>query len=458
MKKSILLSSLMSLCATAFAEFTSDIVVSNAGGNWSDASTWTTPENAVPENSSATQLFTNLTLGEGKLVLDANASNQYVENIVFSGSSASIEIAAGKKLTWDNNIPNTSTFLEKGKSITFSGDGTLDIKTHNTEVPGQTGLSSTLVLDVNTNFASSVILTAGARLTFNKKISTGSLVVSTNDAVVTLNKDSVYTGSRLNAHGGGTFAIYGSMSISNDFSMGGTVNVFGTLKANQSNNANYTYFNVSASGNPIGGRLTVKNGGKVYFGDRSIAKNNGLCANLKGSITIEKGGYLDALNGIKMHSGSIMNFAGGTTNIDAVIMANYDKSGVMKTKSTMTMNVSGATTLTKVVMDDGSFENANDTQLTINFDGLANDEALTINELVGLTTGRFIVLENFSEGDFFVKNVLATNADGSIIGMTFGGESLFQLEDGKIVIPEPSTYAMIFGAIALGFVVYRRRK
>ena len=314
------------------------------------------------------------------------------------------------------------------------------------------------VLDVNTNFVSSVILTAGARLTFNKKISTGSLVVSTNDAVVTLNKDSVYTGSRLNAHGGGTFAIYGSMSISNDFSMGGTVNVFGTLKANQSNNANYTYFNVSASGNPIGGRLTVKNGGKVYFGDRSIAKNNGLCANLKGSITIEKGGYLDALNGIKMHSGSIMNFAGGTTNIDAVIMANYDKSGVMKTKSTMTMNVSGATTLTKVVMDDGSFENANDTQLTINFNGLANGEALTINELTGLTTGRFIVLENFSEGDFFVKNVLATNADGSIIGMTFGGESLFQLEDGKIVIPEPSTYAMIFGAIALGFVAYRRRK
>jgi hypothetical protein len=26
------------------------------------------------------------------------------------------------------------------------------------------------------------------------------------------------------------------------------------------------------------------------------------------------------------------------------------------------------------------------------------------------------------------------------------------------VIPEPSTYAMIFGALALGFVAYRRRK
>ena len=27
-----------------------------------------------------------------------------------------------------------------------------------------------------------------------------------------------------------------------------------------------------------------------------------------------------------------------------------------------------------------------------------------------------------------------------------------------LAIPEPSTYAMIFGAIALGFVAYRRRK
>ena len=27
-----------------------------------------------------------------------------------------------------------------------------------------------------------------------------------------------------------------------------------------------------------------------------------------------------------------------------------------------------------------------------------------------------------------------------------------------LAVPEPSTYAMIFGAIALGFVAYRRRK
>ncbi len=31
-------------------------------------------------------------------------------------------------------------------------------------------------------------------------------------------------------------------------------------------------------------------------------------------------------------------------------------------------------------------------------------------------------------------------------------------EYGYAAVPEPSTYAIIFGALALGFVVYRRRK
>ena len=457
MKKSILLSSLMSLCATAFAEFTSDIVVSNAGGNWSDASTWTTPENAVPENSSESSIFSNLTLGEGKLVLDANASNQYVENIVFSGSSASIEIAAGKTFSLVTNKPYTSTFVEKNKSLIVSGEGNFVL---NASI-AQTGLQSTLVLDANTTFKPAVVLQAGANLTVNKSLSTSNVVINNNAVNITISEGAVYTAAgRINAFGGGTVNIYGEMTLGSDFTMQGTkTTVYGVLKANQNNNGNVSNIGNVISGNPMGGTFVVKNGGKAYFGNRIYASNPGRFVDLfSGSITVEKGALLDVLNGIKMHSGTTMNFGGGTTNIDAIVMANYNKSGAMTTTSTMTMNVSGATTLAKVVMDDGSFANANDTQLTINFKDLANGEALTINELTGLTANRFIVLENFSEGDFYVKNALATNADGSIIGMAFGGESLFQLEDGKIVIPEPSTYAIIFGALALGFVAYRRRK
>ena len=36
--------------------------------------------------------------------------------------------------------------------------------------------------------------------------------------------------------------------------------------------------------------------------------------------------------------------------------------------------------------------------------------------------------------------------------------SFFTLSKTVTAVPEPSTYAVIFGALALGFVVYRRRK
>ncbi len=58
------------------------------------------------------------------------------------------------------------------------------------------------------------------------------------------------------------------------------------------------------------------------------------------------------------------------------------------------------------------------------------------------------------EKDSALKNVYALDANGEEV-------FLYQWADGSIravAVPEPSTYAMIFGAIALGFVAYRRAK
>ena len=46
-------------------------------------------------------------------------------------------------------------------------------------------------------------------------------------------------------------------------------------------------------------------------------------------------------------------------------------------------------------------------------------------------------------------------ADGTILVDTTKNSGYYTY---TMTIPEPSTYAMIFGAIALGFVAYRRRK
>ena len=82
-----------------------------------------------------------------------------------------------------------------------------------------------------------------------------------------------------------------------------------------------------------------------------------------------------------------------------------------------------------------------------------------------------ILLENLNwdiSGEEYITFFIS--ADPSILAPVYGNESN---EGGSLgftgssarlnvtaaaVVPEPSTYAMIFGAIALGFVAYRRRK
>ena len=81
-----------------------------------------------------------------------------------------------------------------------------------------------------------------------------------------------------------------------------------------------------------------------------------------------------------------------------------------------------------------------------------------------------ILLENLNwdiSGEEYIT--FAIYADPTILAPVFGNESA---EGGSLgfsaysatlnvttaAVPEPSTYAMIFGAIALGFVAYRRRK
>ena len=93
----------------------------------------------------------------------------------------------------------------------------------------------------------------------------------------------------------------------------------------------------------------------------------------------------------------------------------------------------------------------------------------SVGKFSGLTTEGFKTGLNFSDlnidlsgEDYFT---VAISIDTSLIpempsgGMGIEGSSniLFMLTETQ-AIPEPSTYATIFGALALGFVIYRRRK
>ena len=78
---------------------------------------------------------------------------------------------------------------------------------------------------------------------------------------------------------------------------------------------------------------------------------------------------------------------------------------------------------------------------------------VTIDEIV--FTDRDVFTFVFSIDQTLVPE-LPTTGEG--IGLEFSTGSTELTLRGTSAVPEPSTYAAIFGALALGFVIYRRRK
>ena len=90
-------------------------------------------------------------------------------------------------------------------------------------------------------------------------------------------------------------------------------------------------------------------------------------------------------------------------------------------------------------------------------------DSLTLNNKTqqGKIEGLFVEFINFDNGKVKLTNDLLTAEDWTHVRAD--GWENFRLENGyitadRIAVPEPAEWAMIFGAIALGFVAYRRRK
>ena len=113
----------------------------------------------------------------------------------------------------------------------------------------------------------------------------------------------------------------------------------------------------------------------------------------------------------------------------------------------------------------GGTGDAKDDWKTVSENFIAESDYVSLNDMKD-----GILLENLNwdiSGEEYIT--FAIYADPIILAPVFGNESN---EGGSLgftassatlnvtaaAVPEPSTYAMIFGAIALGFVVYRRRK
>ena len=147
----------------------------------------------------------------------------------------------------------------------------------------------------------------------------------------------------------------------------------------------------------------------------------------------------------------------------------------------------------------GAFKFYNGSSLTLDLTGLLYDEAFVVNKLEGLTVtdgvlphksidtvnSDAIITLNLNLGEDFQKLQIGNlysdftkeeNGERILSNLAVNfynedtkaydiagvlGENFFISENGWLTttpIPEPSTYAVIFGALALGFVAYRKRK
>ena len=161
---------------------------------------------------------------------------------------------------------------------------------------------------------------------------------------------------------------------------------------------------------------------------------------------------------------NVWEFSTSTISFDQVDSIEFTVNGTAFANSGATLVDADLKAFGIVVYAGGTGDVKEDWK-TIASNSIAESDHVSLNDMKD-----GILLENLnwdiSGEEYITFHIMA---DPSILAPVFGNESA---EGGSLgftassatlnvtaaAVPEPSTYAMIFGAIALGFVAYRRRK
>ena len=102
-------------------------------------------------------------------------------------------------------------------------------------------------------------------------------------------------------------------------------------------------------------------------------------------------------------------------------------------------------------------------QMTIDTNGYALDFTSTTSSFTTTKTALTVLIEDFTDGKVHFGTMLDTNEDGTVkyiyAVIDAVQTQLYQRENGYLytTVPEPAEWAAIFGALALGLAIYRRR-
>ena len=500
--------------ASAMAE---SIKSTEAGGKWSESSTWV---NAPTAQSSADKPIDTLTLGAGTVYVDRD---EYVKAFAYTGTAG--ELSIDKNVALNLVCPksaNTAPVIAAGKTLTITGDGKINMAAVS---PFYT--AGTLYLDavVESSYTQETqfSITGSGKVYITKDFNTNQAADKAWLGFIGAGNNNggyyVYANAnidRWNAHSGGTHEV-GSLTNPNVtlnvrrdiyFRGGSTFTVRGTMNTWLSSalNTKYGWFggdavfigtlinkdNEAKYKNQVETNFIVEKGGELNVGTAAYASTvNGKGIALGGKLTVR--GDVNVAQYLRAFNFSTINFEGGKISAKSIIICNYTGDSDTGTTSyvfqqmatNVTFNVKETTVIDHLSMFDSVTKNATtsssnaqrlsgitgteayDTILTIDFANLTEGSTLTIETIEGLldsmlvggSVNRYIKLANYVDGALKIGTKLDVDEEGYVFGI-YGadGEMYFQAADGSIVIPEPAEWAMIFGAIALGFVAYRRRK
>ena len=443
--------------------------------------------------------------GDYDIVLKPNESN----NAIFSGDFGTVNslTTSGSPSLWDIAYSLTIDVKTASNDViehVFDNNGKMSWRIGGVDFKNSLGSSAIAMVDFGEELQ--LVHNNGENestwMSFNMNANVGGTYLNAtmhartglkagNGAVVdyrVANSTFSYSGSGIFLGGNSTFNNTGAMEFNSGtvldietgsvfntttaptFKEGSTVNVRGEYNYTAAAWQSLTLRDASITGTLItkggvGSNLTLA--GKTTVSGNGIINANGAIIIDSGSLTVSDNGKISIIDDntyeprIRMGGGTL------TLNAENAVQVNSTRFNLAN------IVVFGGNGSKLIVNEDNKFRSLyfqSNHNITLD---VAEDATVFFEQIsIGTGGGGTLLIENFGDERIFFASsdhwetisISATDKNGKtftkddlelVAGTYIDGTSGYWL---NAVVPEPSTYAMIFGAIALGFAAYRRRK
>lgn len=454
---------------TTTASPTGALIVKNSAGNYetiiNSNKLVIAQTNPVGTRTNAVQVHTDLTVNAKDFQVTCNNDPQKAVTYVEVQGSRVLKIKGGTFTLGANALMKgfLASTIDLQSVSTISGtinlNGYLKINENTTVENGGTVLFRSAS---NSKNETGILFGEGKTITFN---SGSSLVFGGNSSAANdkshtqtfTNKNVVFNGGNLQVQGDWTLnydAPEGADESKTNINLGsltlGGLNTSSVMTSGAMKVGKY---------NRIQAKNVVINQDSFYEGYGAIDVKEG------GSITLEEGSgiLLQDIDKTISNRGRFILRSNSTVNINGLSsLSRMDADG--NTMNGILLAITGATTFNvKADVSFGTMANSSASTMTIN---LLNDFAtFKIENMEGeLHENARIVVNNFqNDRVYFGGDTIQNYLDRFVLQDAKGNllNGALSINNGWLTltaVPEPAEWAMIFGAIALGLAVYRRRK